>query len=120
MTSAAAQQKRIEKLWKKWCDRLGMYGWDVTRTYHDGPYIQADGLNSDGGVASTSARWQYKHGAIAFDVTQTAKLSDERLEYVVVHEIMHIWLNEMRSDGLDHEERVATELAWAFLRTELS
>lgn len=42
-------------------------------------------------------------------------MSDEEIEYVVVHELMHVFLNEMREQGQQHEERVATLLAKAFL-----
>jgi len=114
------QRRRVERLWKAWHGRLGMYGWDIRRTYHEGDFITQDGLPSGPAVAVTSVDWRYKHGSIAWNLVEVAKLDDERLEYCVVHEIMHVWLHEMRTRGLDHEERVATELAWAFLRTQLA
>jgi hypothetical protein len=46
------------------------------------------------------------------------ELSDEDLERCVVHELVHVFLNEARENGedwLDHEERVASTLAQAFI-----
>ena len=49
-------------------------------------------------------------------------MSDKRLEEIVVHEHVHIIVNEMREwrDGLaagalDHEERVTTALTWVIM-----
>jgi predicted SprT family Zn-dependent metalloprotease len=39
----------------------------------------------------------------------------DSIEKIVVHELMHVFLNEMREKGIDHEERVATMLSQAFL-----
>ena len=54
------QQARVEAVYAKWADRLGLYGWDVTRTYHDGQYIQGDGVASGEAAASTNAQWEYR------------------------------------------------------------
>ncbi len=117
MARLEEQQARIEAIWERWHSRLGMYGWDIGRSYHDGPYTQQDGLPSGDAVASTHVRWPYKSGSIAWNTALTEGIDDEHLEGILVHEVMHVWLSEMRSRGLEHEERVATELAWAFLRT---
>ncbi len=111
------QQARLERIWRRWHGRLGMYGWDIRRDYHDGEFVAQDGEASGQALASTHVDWRYKHGSIAWNTALAAGMDDERLEYALVHEIMHVWLHEMRTEGLDHEERVATELAWAFLRT---
>jgi len=44
-------------------------------------------------------------------------LSEDEIEATVVHELMHIFLNEMQSDSVDvnHEERVASTLQKAFM-----
>ena len=42
------------------------------------------------------------------------RLSKKEIEKVVVHELMHVFLNETREEGIDHEERVATQLQKAF------
>ncbi len=69
----ASQQRRMERLWKKWRDRLGLYGWDVTRTYHAGDFIQADGRPSSLKAApnprgATSALYQIRPSAGRFCV----------------------------------------------------
>ena len=37
------------------------------------------------------------------------------INYMVVHELLHVLVNEMREEGIDHEERVVTHLAKAAL-----
>lgn len=119
------QRARVESFYEKWRPILGLDSWDVTRRYHDGAFVEADGDASGGAAASTSARWQYQHASIDFNLRETAELDDEHLEYVVLHECMHILTNEMRSlchkghrIAIKHEERVCTMLAWAFMRAQ--
>lgn len=122
-----AEKARIERFYQKWREPLGLDGWDVARTYHDGPYVQEGGVES--GTASTHVMWEYRYAALSFNIQKTRELPDERLEDVVLHECMHILLHELRplrEQGADatianaydrmHEERVATSLAWAFMR----
>jgi hypothetical protein len=46
------------------------------------------------------------------------RLDEYELEKAIVHEFMHILVNEMRAGGIDHEERVVTGLANAALWLE--
>ncbi len=59
--------------------------------------------------------WRYQETHIYFAMNRLRKLSKKMIEKVVVHELMHVFLNEMREEGIDHEERVATSLQKAFL-----
>ena len=72
------------------------------------------GLTCD---AMCDAKWQYLDHEITFNLTNMAKMTDEEIEITVVHELMHIFLNEMQSDSvdIDHEERVASSLQKAFM-----
>ncbi len=122
-----AQRERIETVYQKWRPILGLDSWEVTRRYNDGAFIEADGRPSEDASASTSVRWEYQHASIDFNLRLTADMDDDHLEYVVIHECMHILTNEMRSlctkghrIAIKHEERVCTMLAWAFMRTQMS
>jgi len=121
------EKERVESVYQKWRPILGLDSWDIARNFHDGEFVEDDGSPSQGAVASTAARWQYQHGSIDFNLRRTADLPENRLEGVVIHECMHILLNEMRSlctkghkIAIKHEERVCTMLAWAFMRTQMT
>lgn len=67
--------------------------------------------------------WQYQHADMAVWIPECYHQSDEQIEEDVVHEFMHMLVNEMRADpkigpkdedSIDlhnHEERVVTSLA---------
>ena len=112
------EQARLEGFYSKWSESLGLDQWDVTRHYFDGEFVQGDGAPSVAAAASTHVQWEYRHASISFNMRLTTPLTDERAEALVLHEAMHVLLNEMREDGMKHEERVATTLSWAFMRTE--
>ncbi|KKL89323.1 hypothetical protein LCGC14_1915860 [marine sediment metagenome] len=60
---------------------------------------------------------------VAFNISALKELDDHDLEVVVVHEMCHVLVNEMRADrggepthgSVAHEERVVSTLAQAFL-----
>lgn len=61
------------------------------------------------------ADWRYQRFTISVNLPEATKLTECKLENAIVHELMHVFLNEMREPGLDHEERVATMLQSAFM-----
>jgi hypothetical protein len=125
VTEHEAQRERVEAVYQKWRPILGLDSWEVTRRYHNGAFVEADGRASENSIASTAVRWEYQSASIDFNLRETADLDDEHLEYFVIHECMHILTNEMRSMcqkghriAYKHEERVCTMLAWGFMRTQ--
>ena len=65
----------------------------------------------------TYADWRYRSVEIDINVPSMSEQSDRDLDTYFVHELMHVFLNEMRAneDRVNHEERVATTLADAFI-----
>lgn len=71
--------------------------------------------------------WSYKHATITFHTNLMNGKSDKRIAEVVIHELVHCLVHEMREwsperqsgDALDkcmaHEERVVTELTDAII-----
>ena len=116
-----AERKRIRKIAKKWRHVLGLDEWDVTTLYADGTLIVNGALNPEAS-ASATVLWEYRRVTFEFNVQETAKMSDADLEECYVHEAMHALVNELReTEGyMKHEERVATTLAVAFIRTRNS
>ncbi len=104
---------------------MGLQNWKVDLTYHDGPYV-IDGAMDNEAVGSCLARWQYQTAHLQFNTQETAKMDDGDLEQVIVHELSHALVNEMRAQNLPagwswdkgdtaHEERVVTNITNAIL-----
>jgi len=111
------QKARIGKLIERWVKPIGLGWWALDFAYVRDDF-QVDGKNEPETIMSTSARWRYLTATISCNMPRVAEQSDDKLERQFVHELTHVFVNECREDGkdwLDHEERVATTLADAFL-----
>lgn len=113
--STKTERKRIRTIGKRWYNVLALYEWDLTTKFVDGALI-VDGSLDQRAAGCASVDWEYRRAVIQFNVQQTALMTDIELENTYVHEIMHVLLHEMREDGIKHEERTASTLAFAFLR----
>lgn len=107
------QRRRIRALIRKWVKPLGLGWWTVNFEFSREPIASNNAGESV--AANCHALWPYKTALIKFYMPDLSDLSDEDLERVFVHELMHIFLAEAREDDLHHEERVASDLANAFL-----
>lgn len=76
---------------------------------------EPDGRTGDILLGEANVTWQYQTATITFYPKSMKDMAEDDIEKLVVHELMHVFLNEMREEGIDHEERVATMLAKAFL-----
>ena len=121
-----AERARVQEILNRWIKPLGLKWWSVHIEYFREPIPEEDEAPRSHGhvlphaVATCSCDWKYLRAILRFDLRSTEAMEPERLEWTVVHELMHIFLNETRaedSDGdwLDHEERVASQLANAFI-----
>lgn len=113
--TAKTERKRIQAVAKKWRDVLAMYEWNVTHRFTDGALI-IDGVLNTRASGCANVDWPYRQATLEFNVQATAKLTDAELEECYVHEVMHVYLNEMREGEINHEERVATSLSYALIR----
>ena len=110
------QVKRISRVFDKWIQPLGLGLWGIKIHYRD--RVQPSGEVDGADVAmSVVAQWQYLRADIEVFVPSVRTLGDKDLELYVVHELMHIFVNEMHelSDTANHEERVCESLAKAVL-----
>jgi hypothetical protein len=111
------KKKQIESLFKKWITRLGLGWWRVDISFYNDPQSIIDhfGVNDDDTlvVARTYTHWIYGKAEIHVNLPVIEKLSDDETERVIVHELLHILVNEMREDEIHHEERVVTQLTKA-------
>lgn len=104
-------RKRVNALAKKWVKPLGLGYWTTHLNFL--VEIVRDGGNAVG--MTCDADWRYQEATITVNVRAVKDLTDSELESCFVHELMHIFLNEMREGDIKHEERVATQLQKAFL-----
>lgn len=118
----ATQKERVGDVVRRWIKPLGLRWWKIdcawVRESHRWSRDEQDGHP----IAECHADWKYGEATITFDLGRIELLDDDGLDTIVVHELMHIFLNEMREGGIEHEERVATTLQKAFLwlRDELT
>lgn len=65
-------------------------------------------------VALTRADWRYKRADIHWTRGVVSEMTDDELAEAFVHELVHVMVNEIGTSD-DHEERVCTEIARAFM-----
>lgn len=106
----ARTKARINRLFDKWRTRLGLNQWRLDVVW------EWNGLQDTDAVASSKASWAYMLGTLTFDLPACTGLDVEQLEEVVIHELLHLVVNEMREDHIDHEERVVSHLTSVMAR----
>ena len=101
----------------KWTERLGLRWWMVDVHWHKGKdakkYFSAG--EDETVLARVFADWRYAEANIHINLPAWKGMSNEDVERAIVHELMHILVNEMREGELHHEERVVTCLTKAVL-----
>lgn len=119
-----AQRERVVTLADRWIRAIGLGWWRITNSYDRTGEDFADSTVRSGGYRTgTAARcfpeWRYGFATIVWNMPEVAEMDDEQLENTFVHELMHLYLHELRGDEdgdhLDHEEHAATSLAKAFI-----
>lgn len=108
----------VKAAFAKWIPRLGLAWWDLQIIYYDDPQeiINRFRIIESGEMvpATVTAQWMYADAKISINLPAFEYIEDADIERVVVHELCHILVNEMREGELHHEERVVTQLTKAF------
>lgn len=118
-----ATKARIDAMLDRWIPLLGLVDWHIYREYRRQDSDDLRRMDGNTEVARCHVIWEYEEIGMSWwlPLIFEEEWTDERLEPVVVHELMHIVVREMREDakrkGILHEERVSTRLARAFVRT---
>lgn len=111
-------ERRLRTLFKKWTPRLGLADWDITLELS--PDTGMDNTGWEKGfetAAECASHWEYQRATIRFAEAWVVEATDSALEDTVVHELMHVMLNELRREHkMPNEERTAVMLTRAFLR----
>ena len=116
------KRKTINKLINKWTYRLGLKWWQVRVDYYEKPNDIIRTFGNDNidktVVARSICDWRYATCTLQINLPILLEMNKRDAEFVIVHELCHALVNEMREEGIDHEERVVTGLTKAFLWTE--
>lgn len=113
-------KERIAELAKTWTQRLGLGWWRVDFIFRDDPQTILDNFGNDRDeitLARTYVSWMYAQAKVDINLPAWSELDDEEKERAIVHELIHILVNEMREGELHHEERVVTGLTKAIFWT---
>lgn len=112
----------IKAAFAKWIPRLGLAWWDIEIVYYDDPneIIQRFRIIETGEMvpANVTAQWMYADAKININLPAFELIDPGVIERVVVHELCHLLVNEMREGEIHHEERVVTQLTKAFFWVE--
>lgn len=109
---------RVIELATDWVVPLGLDHWRMEYA------VYRDGGDFDRSVAMDAYMcceplWQYEKARISVNAPEVLNLSDEEIEFCLVHELVHVILSELATDPASeqgrHEEHVATVLARALI-----
>ena len=105
---SACIEKWVKKTWLGW--------WKIDVVYYSGyEFLKLNENYSIDTAAACKTNWTYLTAMILVNSEKLETLSEKEIEEIAVHELMHVFLNEMREEGIEHEERVATVLTRSFL-----
>lgn len=120
-------EKLIQQYVEYWIPTLGLDNWSrIDIICHVGSHPEHTGI-----LATTTSDWRYMEADVSFYLGAIVgcEADDDRLEYIVVHELCHILICEMRTfedsrqeclnpNQAPHEERVVSNMAMTLLRTK--
>lgn len=110
----------IKAMFSKWLKPLGLLWWKIDVRYYELPseVIHRFGNEEERIIAArTFADWRYGEATIDINLLAFMDMTVEEIERAIVHECMHILVNEMREGEIHHEERVVTTLTKAIFWT---
>ncbi len=102
---------------KKWRECLGLNTWRFEINYfRTGDYMPGEGDTVT--FANITPQWKYLEAQLSFNMPQLAEMDDVQLEEIVVHELSHCLVDEMRAveKDPDHEERVVSSIQRALMQ----
>jgi predicted SprT family Zn-dependent metalloprotease len=114
--SMSENRKREAKLIKEsaqwWIHWLGLGYWDVTVHISDKVPKHKDKARVCG---KSWVEWKYCSAYIEFYPKNMQGMTQSQIEVIVVHELLHVLVNEMREGTIENEERVVTMLQKAMV-----
>ena len=115
------KEKLFDTYFDKWAKKTWLSIWRINIYYlSQKEYQKQTGNDEHHSLATCSSHWEYLEASIFVNRKIINNQPKKRIEYLVLHELMHIFLAETRLSHKDvrHEERIATLLARSFLLAE--
>ncbi|MGI6207108.1 MAG: hypothetical protein ACOYEW_02745 [Anaerolineae bacterium] len=109
------QRQRVERLARTWITALGLGYWNIRHAYYGEENRDRFSRHEGEALMTVQPDWRYLTATIDINLELVSQISDPELEMHYVHELAHVFLDEMREQDPAHEERVATMLARAFI-----
>jgi len=98
----------IRKYLVKWKSNLYLGMWKIDWNIRD--YLGAARDEGYSTTATCDTSWKYFTADIDFSYVQLKDMEESEIEKIIIHELIHIVVNEMQEDGIEHEERVTSHL----------
>ena len=106
------ERKRVRRLWFKWFKPIGMGWWQVELSYD-----RARDEDEPATAGLTTTNWQYRTAAVTFFLPATAAMSEEDLEEVVVHEMVHIMCGPIQDMSSDDRREITEHTVTTIARS---
>ena len=96
------KKQRIQKAFKKWAWLVNSYGWKFTVKYVMGTENMPDGCVHST-TAATSSRWEYLIGNVYVNLIACEDETDDAIERMVIHELMHMIVSPIETETKENE-----------------
>jgi predicted aminopeptidase len=109
-------KKLIRKFTLKWRGKLWLGMWRINNYYHDNLSASEHTRKGVDVVGACTTDWRYLTADIDYGLKPMQTMTDNQIERIVVHELCHVVVNQMREPTYDNEESVVSHMtaAWAF------
>lgn len=115
--------KRIKRLVIEWIPIFGLDHWSLDVVLAEKVQDKRAGPTPAGRLAVASAQvdWAYQEALLRFTAAPLHKIDQDELTSIVVHELAHLHLDEMRfatdtPEGVAHEEHTTVNFTGTILR----
>lgn len=112
-------EKRVDRLFEKWAFLVEDQGYSFEVLYFDNFIESGRLLSSEGTTMQCWADWEYKRARIAVNLKVINEELGLRLEWIVIHELVHILMGDGEYEADKIRERVCSEITSAILRASV-
>ncbi len=122
------QKVRIDALCEKWNAPLFLGMWDLRFVYFDNLKSSYEPDDNFECFLKINSGWEYLDATVSVSVSSIEKSSDDELEELFLHEMVHLYTNEvwdvvedckgLPKDAYKHNERLTTMMAKIILNTQ--
>jgi hypothetical protein len=110
------ERARVNALAEKWIKPIGLAWWTIDIRYWASKREWSKEHSKDAAMTCLPD-WRYRTATIDVDLQAARRVEDDKLERWFVHELAHVFLDEMCGvpDQHNHGERVAMTVADALI-----